>query len=1329
VIETTAGRPRFASDKSFQLESEEAYNPWVRAIGVGVVGTALYATHRTMLATVPEYAPTLQNWAQKFENQTPFHIGRTFAFTERLSSYTTPEELKFTRSMLTNLDGSLNIVGETFQRQFKAAGVDFDVLQHVTEDNPLLFKGRRRAGSAYMKLVGRDGIDFETRFTPSEGRLAGTASRLGQDLHQPPLHWSTNPNFRERMWENFQSYRSSQRITNASPWREAGKDASDPKFRPFHSRAHVEGNLGEEVAQTVRNVWSRFQVESLEAVERPQRLFAEAGFGLKAGTWNKTFHLPFAGEGGIVNQMITKRVLPIALAATAAGFLDYKLGHPSDKVIDLGLKANVLRADLTDMLPGGRKVTEFYENTVPGPQYGPLALPAAGAFTGGLLHYSRVVRGQFATEDLRKAGSRLLPDVKALRTWAGTSGKKLASVEGLAQIWKGLGTPGRGAAIGLVAALPFLPGMLGSRKTGNELRDVYSGLDEVPIRSGRWWELGSTPFEGARIKAWRPHWSVLHKSRAEDISLFGSEEEKWKHNPILHPIRWLKDPYYLEKLQYEDRPYPVASPAFTNVPLIGPLLGATIGKLVKPTIRMHEEDWDGKEYTLYSTRIEPKGPEALPPPLPKDEFSIGNALKKEATIFAEYTGLYGFIAKSGYQGLFPNTNSLGKEVDYQGSRQIDNFSRRYYEKELGAGIGPSLSGTEHFGYTEPFRRFVQRESFSPQANEIPNTAASWLPGDDYYTNFHVGDPFIKVDQGFARLPGAGYAALHPDLKDVDPEDYPDIHKMAILADVAPYSREYHNVRQRVAQQAKGDTELEIEYEKIMNRVKQTRESIIRMNDRHFTSPVDEISGTVDEVSPGGVTLKEFPGRRFQFSSVGMSAADLSAKILGENNDMTRTEVALEVDRRRDAMQQYLADHLAEGTSIRAVVPKGATDSAESIRAVILANGENVNRDLIDQGFGRYREDLGGAEARSMHGKLGRAIGGMAEGLAFQGDSSALNPMRYVPSPAHTKFWQERTPLAQYINNEVAGTRMRRWERPIHDFVMPYARGLVERVIGQTVLPGDVQKRRDLNTLADVMTYLRDLDGRASGSYTNKGQRTSIGANLFAAPTFVASTLPARESHYFREFLAETDPSKRSHILKVASPEMQRALSAQWAVQKSRIAEAEGKDHEEIGEGGRLYDEADVEEFEKADTGLDYGNWLRSKEIADFFSRTGFALPEHGSEAFDEALDYQDVELKIIQQEGYDAHDFNIFDDRASLLWRKPYIDGAVRELTSGDDRSPDQLRHAVEQIMLAANDKKADVRTSVHAGHVNHTNVRVSADIDQTEDLLRDIRRNPEDYQ
>jgi hypothetical protein len=136
---------------------------------------------------------------------------------------------------------------------------------------------------------------------------------------------------------------------------------------------------------------------------------------------------------------------------------------------------------------------------------------------------------------------------------------------------------------------------------------------------------------------------------------------------------------------------------------------------------------------------------------------------------------------------------------------MDNFSRRYYEKELGAGIGPSPSMKEHFGYTEPFRRFVQREGFEPQANEIPNTMPSWMPGDDYLTNFRVGDPYIKVDQGFARLPGAGYEAIHQELKGMNPEDYPDIHKLAILADVALYSREYNIFRQTVAQQSEDST--------------------------------------------------------------------------------------------------------------------------------------------------------------------------------------------------------------------------------------------------------------------------------------------------------------------------------------------------------------------------------------------------------------------------------------------------------------------------------------------------------------------------------------------
>jgi hypothetical protein len=70
--------------------------------------------------------------------------------------------------------------------------------------------------------------------------------------------------------------------------------------------------------------------------------------------------------------------------------------------------------------------------------------------------------------------------------------------------------------------------------------------------------------------------------------------------------------------------------------------------------------------------------------------------------------------------------------------------------------------------------------------------------------------------------------------------------------------------------------------------------------------------------------------------------DMSLRILGEQNAMTRSEVATEVDRRRGDLQQYL-NGFACGDA-RLVIPKGAANSAETVRAVILADGENLNQE-------------------------------------------------------------------------------------------------------------------------------------------------------------------------------------------------------------------------------------------------------------------------------------------------------------------------------------------------------------------------------------------------
>jgi hypothetical protein len=135
----------------------------------------------------------------------------------------------------------------------------------------------------------------------------------------------------------------------------------------------------------------------------------------------------------------------------------------------------------------------------------------------------------------------------------------------------------------------------------------------------------------------------------------------------------------------------------------------------------------------------------------------------------------------------------------------------------------------------------------------------------YRHSLQKGDPYIKIDEGYARLPGAGYEALHPELEGLNPEDYPDISKLRIMGDVAPYSREYQRYSSIVRHQTEDNPDLKVEYERIAEQVRQTKESTLHVAQRHFNAPIDTIEGTVKEATAGGIELEEYPGRTFQFS--------------------------------------------------------------------------------------------------------------------------------------------------------------------------------------------------------------------------------------------------------------------------------------------------------------------------------------------------------------------------------------------------------------------------------------------------------------------------------
>jgi hypothetical protein len=1253
-------------DKSPTLTTAE----YMLAAGV------LYGTHRYLLRAVPEYGKTLFSFFRTLEERSPAGILKTFSLGDIFSAYI-PSTLHYEPGQLISKGtGLYTELGAHFQRltglgkEQMRAGLTFE---------------RVSTAEPYMRLKEAPGVSV--RFA-RQGRLVTSSARYGAPLRpappMPKTYMSLDQMFNLKAWSRaFEALKETQRGRRLQGIAWSTFEGEKIGFQPLYVRR------GPGAAKQVASRLDTLRRVLFELAERPQRLMTEAGVGLKAGSYNKVFNFPFVGKGGLINQLLLKRVLPAYLAYTGLRWLDYKTGHrASDAIAGLPLHANILRAELTDFIPGLRKVTDFYARNVPGPQYGPLALPAGGAFLGAALHYAHVLQGRFQTEAVRKAAL-----------------SKYGKV---------------GALIGAALMLPLLPGMIGSRKTADELRRIYSGEEEIPVRAGRWWEVGSTPFWGGRIKYFRPHWYARMKARSEAVSLWGSEEEYWRHHPLLHPIRAFTHPYELEERNYWQRPYPVTSPAFSNVPLIGPILAATIGKIVKPPRYMHQGEWSPEEYTLYSPRLEPKEG-GLPPARARDEYGLMDVLKREAYNVTEFIGLPGFIAQSLWQRIHPP--QPGGPPMLQGSRQMTNISRRYYEKELGALIGITPSA-DIYGFSEPLRRFIQPERLGAQVNEIPNQMPSWLPGEDYYTNFRVGDIYARIPEGYMRLPGAGYEALHPELQGLKPEEYPDLTKLRILADVAPYSRQYESMRVRMQAEARRDTNLAIEVDRVTQQVERLKKSTIQLSHRRFTEEVQKIRGTIKAAGPTGVLLEEYPGRTFQFSALGMSMSDMSAVVLGEQNALTRTQMVQEVERRQQRRDEFIANYLQPGTQVFATVPVGAVEHAPEIQAVLETRDININRALINQGLARLRPEEAGAEYQAMEGPAGRVLGTLAESLAFAGDQSMFNPMRYIPTPFGTKLWQMQTPLARYQEEEIYGNRMRRWDRPLHDFLMPYLRGMTHRLTGQNLMPAEVQHKRNLNELADVMKYLRGIQ---SGS-AMQAARTAMGANLFAEPSYVMSTLPRREQLYFADFLNETNPDKRREILDSVAPETARALQAQWVTRDASILRAEGKRVPPIGEGGRLYTPEDVEDYERAQTDLTYGQYVRSREIAEFFARTGWAMPEAGADAYNPAIDYEDLKVKMLMQEGYNLHDFNLYDDRANTVWRKPYLDGAIRELTSGGNRSVENIRRTVERLMLDSQGGNPKVIATGHPSNQPINRVNVTFDEHPENDMLRDIQRNREEY-
>lgn len=327
----------------------------------------------------------------------------------------------------------------------------------------------------------------------------------------------------------------------------------------------------------------------------------------------------------------------------------------------------------------------------------------------------------------------------------------------------------------------------GMMEDPDELKAEYSGEKLVEIKKGRWWEAGGTAYEGGKTSYFRPHQYAMLMRKAKERAVWGDEVDEY--NPLTR--FFLKNfTYHLERKNYYDRPYPITGAAFEDVPVIGGLLASTIGRVIKPIKVMHEEE-------LYRTNPETGLTEVgyqkeygssvelgqEPPGTPKNPYNLNSTLGNIQYQFREIEGLTGY-AKNVLQKVFTGREVLGtRNYVMASSNQMDSNIRDYWDMDLGG-----------FGFmSEPIRRLLPRpraeiETYNPIMNSMP----SYIP-----EKYKRGDPYRLLANGSVRLPGEGYAALNPELKGVDPEDYPLIHKYKILADIAPQSRTTLKMREEL----------------------------------------------------------------------------------------------------------------------------------------------------------------------------------------------------------------------------------------------------------------------------------------------------------------------------------------------------------------------------------------------------------------------------------------------------------------------------------------------------------------------------------------------------
>lgn len=860
----------------------------------------------------------------------------------------------------------------------------------------------------------------------------------------------------------------------------------------------------------------------------------------------------------------------------------------------------------------------------------PVEAGAAGVLYG---HYLQLeMQKRLGITSAVKTAEEMFPGIESSELSKAVRATSMA----LGGAW--LGRYFKAPKIGLLSGL-LLGGMQATTdftKDPKEFLDEIEGRRRVEVKRARWWGLGRQPFEGEGTLMTLPHWYQRMRTDYRDIAIYGSAAESWRGSWLPTPenlflLKNLFDPYYVERRNYMSRPYPVSAPLFHELPFIGPLLSTTLGRVLKPQIEMHKEDYVNTLNTSGS-HISTDVDQALGfRPIYGQVFRSDRDIKQRLNIsladtlykLKELSGLPGFM----YEAIADSVGfRLQRKPMMEDAGNITSLARDYYDKNLG-GL---------FGLTELYRRFVPPPNKWMSLNMIPGyNVPDWLPGQrsvfkrdrKSVLDFHTGDPYAKIPMGEARLPGPGYEALNK-LHSGKPGVYDPVDRFMILADVAPTSAAFRSYKTIVGGFKRAgllDDYWTRKYYEGLDIAAKRSEQLPDENERRFTRQ-NFFESTVLVESVLGSGRFKANGKIYKLAGV---ETDVE-KIIYKNNLPIEAAESLQ-----DTIHEL-------DTRLRSYVGKPV-----NLKVGMLEDNayptviEGFNREYINRGLWSGSRDPLSTYAKYGNNEL----------------ASIWESLRHVDLPGPlgwplNKLWSRYDAIEQYRKREIEGADFAGWNQPIRNFIKPWIRQVIGGLTGNIEPYSDTVAQRELDTYFDRLKYYKYRSLQQHALYAGDmnsaevleqmWRKTMIGMSAPDANWLrdAYGAMPNKERKYFDRFKRIQDKQDREKILKMVPEDMKPLYVGVWS---SLDPSTNGPMPTSFRERGALRNMR-TSQFEV------------DSQVASYLSQR--SIPEDTWVGWAPSIGIDDIKIATLHQTARDIHSAGMYERQLSdIRISRPYILG------------------------------------------------------------------------